>query len=467
MPMGSSLWLDEFGTTWVTSGAFSEIVAKARLFPQSIPYSVLTRLARAVSGSSEVSLRWPSLVAMLAAIAVVFGLGRRLFGRAAGVAAAAVFVMFPQVEFSAADARPYALGVLAASAALLFLVRWLDGGRTGDAVGYLFFAALSVYCQYFFAVALVAHAVYAGRRRTTSAVSLPSMAAVAVALGLLLVPAAALTAEIGKQWTAHAFGTPAGARELVNSLLPMRVLGMLAAAFLVAALVRAVRGFETERLGSRARDALVLLGTAILVPPAALFAASRWTGASLLEGRYVLATVPAWAVLLGALIARSTPAPASNVVLALALALTLAIRGELTRWAIAHGREDWRDAVAALNAVNGDHPVFLAGSFVESSDAALVRDARHEDYLLAPLAYYPTHGRPEVLPLRAGPAAEAEGERRIARALTADRFALIERTSRFPSWTGWLAARLGPLGYSARDVWNSPSLRATVFVRSD
>jgi mannosyltransferase len=466
MPLGSSLWLDEFGTTWITSGPLSEIVEKASLFPQSIPYAALIRLTRTVTGSSEASLRWPSLVAMLGAAWIVLCLGRRLFGRAAGVAAGAIFVTFPQVEFSAGDARPYALGVLTAAAAFLLLVRWLDDGRRKDGVGYVICAALSVYFHDFFATALVAHAVYAWRRRRTFAVSARAIGAAALVLGLLLVPAAALAVELGRRWRTHVFGVPAGALRLLQALLPVRALGLLVPALVMGAIFRAVRGIAREPLDGRERDGFALLGAGVLVPPVTLFAASRWTGASLLEGRYLLAAAPAWAVLLGALVARLRPARAPNVVLALTLALAFVIRGELTRWPIAHGREDWRSAVAALNAVNGDRPVFLSGSFVESSDPGLVRDPRHEEYFLGPLAYYPTRGRPVILPLRARPDGDAEGERRIARALTADGFALIERSSRFASWTSWFTERLAPMGYTARAVWTSPALRASVYVRT-
>jgi mannosyltransferase len=466
MPLTSSLWLDEFGTTWITSGPMAEIVERARLFPQSIPYAALIRVVRSITGSSEPSLRWPSLVAMLGAAVVIGRLGRRLFGAPAGVAAAVIFLLFPQVEFSAGDARPYAFGVLAVAAALLFLVRWLDGGAARDGILYVFCAALSVYFQYLFATSLVAHAVYAGRRRANSSVSPRAMALAAAGLAVLLAPAAGLVVEIGRRWPSHAFGVPPGALNLLTELVPVRVLGLLVPALLLAAVFGAARAISRTRLDGRDRDALALLGTLALFPPLALFAVALRTGTSLLEGRYLLATAAAWAVLLGALVARLRPARAAHVVLTLALALALVTRGELARWKIDHGREDWRSAVAALDAANGNHPVFLAGTFVESGDPSLVRDPLQEDYLLAPLAYYRTRGRSRVLPLRSGPAADVEGERRIARALTGDRLGLIERSSRFPSWGSWLAARLAPLGYSEREVWSTQTLRASVFVRS-
>ena len=463
MPLTSSLWLDEFGTTWITSAPMAELVERARLFPQSIPYAALIRVVRSVTGSSEISLRWPSLLAMLATAGIVGRLGRRLFGSPAGVAAAVVFLLFPQVQFSAGDARPYAFGVLAVAAALLFLVRWLDGGAAQDGVLYALCAASSIYFQYLFATTLVAHAVYAGRRRGNSAVSPRGMALAVAGVVVLLAPAALLVVEIAHRWRAHAFGAAPGALSALNALVPVRVLGLLAPALLLTGIFGGARGFSTTRLDG---DALALLGTLALFPPLALFAASRRTGASLLEGRYLLVTAPAWAALLGVFVARLRPARAANVVLALALALALVTRGEWTRWEIDHGREDWRSAVTALVSANGSHPVFLAGSFVESSDPSVVRDPLHEDYLLAPLAYYPTRGSSRILPLRSGAAADAEGERRIARVLPGDQFGLIERSSRFPSWASGLAARLAPLGYSMREVWSTPTLRASVFVHS-
>jgi len=466
MPLGSSLWLDEFGTTWLASGPVRGIVERARLFPQSIPYGALVEAVTGATGWSEASLRWPSVVAMLASAWLVFRLGEELLDRATGVASAAVFLLLPQVEFSAADARPYAFGVLAATAALRCLVAWLDRGRAKDGAGYVLFAALTVYFQYLFATALVAHAAYAWRRRRSEAVSMAARACGAGALVALLLPAALLVAEIGRGAGAHAFGGAAGPMDLFRALVPTRAIGLLVPAALVAMAFGKVRGLRSGLQVPRDRDTLVLLATGAVAPPLILYVLSRWFGASLLEGRYLLAASPAWSVLLGALLARLRPDGASNVVAALALALALVLRGELTRGPIAHARENWRSAVAALDAANGDHAVFLAGSFVESQDPSIVRDPRHEAYLLAPLSYYRTRGPAEVLPLRAGGAANAEGERRLAPALAAGRFALIERNSRFPSWASWLEARLRPLGYSVREVWRDDALRAVVFVRS-
>ena len=238
MPLWSSLWLDEFGTAWVTSGRWDQLVERARLFPQSLPYAAIVEASRSLFGSSEAALRWPSLLAMLAAAAAVVALGRELFDRRAGRAAGAVFLLFPAVEFAAADARPYAFAVLAAAAATYLLVRWLDRGGVGAGVGYVVTAAAMVYFQYLFAVCLAAHAAYAWRRRRTAAVGPVAMSSAGAAIGLLLLPAAVLVLEIGRSRELHAFGAEPGAGDLLRALAPVRGLALLLPGLVLAGVTR-------------------------------------------------------------------------------------------------------------------------------------------------------------------------------------------------------------------------------------
>lgn len=464
MPLGTSLWLDEFGTAWVTGASLSDLFARARLFPQSLPYAALVWITRAALGSSEIALRLPSLAAMLAAIWCLCRLGRELFDRETGWLAAGVFLLFPQIEFSAGDARPYAFAVLASIGALWLLVRWLDRGRARDAVAYLALAAAAVYFQYLFATMLAAHAAYALRRRGRgSPVSGRQLLAAAAGLCLLLVPAAALVLEIGGRRASHAFGSMPGGRELLLSLVPSRVLGVLAPCLLLCVLLRLAR---VEPMGPRKdrRDALLLLVLSASVPSLLLYAVSRLSGAAVFETRYLMCAVPAQALLLGWLLRAVEPARGRRLVLGGALALVLVLRGELLHRSIPHSREDWRGAVAALNAANGANPVLLSGSFTESRDPDLVKDPAHASYLRAPLDYYPTAAPARVLPLRTGIGAETYAAGLTTASLAGHRFALIERNSRFPSWAPWFAERFPE--FAARDVWSSETLRVRVFERA-
>jgi mannosyltransferase len=464
MPLPSSLWLDEFGTVWVTDGGAGRVLERARLFPQSVPYAALVATVRRGFGSSEVAVRLPSLAAMLAAAFLVLRLGRRSFGSEASWLAVGVFLLFPGIEFAASDARPYAFAVLFAAAALLALSAWFESGRLRDGAAYVLCAAAAISFQYLFAPILAGHAVYVlRRRRRGSPVSDLALAGAAAALAALLVPAAILVREIRAQRRAHSFGVLPDALGLLNALVPFRVLGLLVPASALVLLVLAGRGWRATSETAGARDAVLLLLSAAAAPPLALFAVSHIAGTPVFEGRYLLATAAPWAVLLGGLLAGLKPAGAGRLALAGALVLALVLRGEPGRLAIAHGREDWRGALDAVRSAAPGAPVLLAGSFAESRDLTLVGDPRHQDYLVAPVRTYAPGTMVRALPLEASPAADAEAERLADGILEAPRLVLVERRSRFPSRVEWLDGRLRPRGYAARELWREGPLAVRLY----
>ena len=97
-------------------------------------YYFLPMLAEKITGFSEVSYRFFSVLALAAALAAIGGLATRLIHPGA-----CWFVVFAAMasrgfNYQAADARPYALGTFFLAISLLLLVRWLDSGRWRDAL---------------------------------------------------------------------------------------------------------------------------------------------------------------------------------------------------------------------------------------------------------------------------------------------------------------------------------------------
>src|SRR5208283_744608 len=90
------------------------------------------------------------------------------------------------LNFEAIDARPYALGILVASASLLFLVRWLDRARWADALCFAATAALLWRVQLVFWPFYAVYAIYAGVRlaRQETQVRLRQLLAVFFVVGL-------------------------------------------------------------------------------------------------------------------------------------------------------------------------------------------------------------------------------------------------------------------------------------------
>lgn len=468
MPLPSSLWLDEFGTVWVTDGGLGGVAARARLFPQSLPYAALVAVVRAAAGSSEIVLRLPSLVAMLVALGLVCRLGRLAFGREAGLLGAGVFLLSPQAEFAASDARPYALAVLFSTAALVALGLWLRSGRARDGIAYVLASAAAVYCHYLFAASLAAHAFFVlDRVRRGTPVSRRAIAGAAAGLAVLLLPAAVLVTEIGGRRTSHAFGTMPSGLGLLNGILPVRVLGLLVPAAALCFLLRIARGFRGRPAAADGEPSawFPLLVAAALAPAILLFAASRLLGTPLFEGRYLLASLAPWAALLGGAASRLEPEGAGRTTVAGALALALVLRGEPRNLAIAHGREDWRAALARLAASAPEAPVLLGGSFAEAQDLELVADPGHQDYLVAPVRYYAPAREAVALPLGASEAAVQAAERIAAPALASNRFALVERSSRFPSWSPWLDAAAGRGGLVGREIYRGGPLSVRLYER--
>jgi hypothetical protein len=200
--------------------------------------------------------------------------------------------------------------------------------------------------------------------------------------------------------------------------------------------------------------------------PIALLAGVAWTtGVGVFDSRYVTSVIPAQALLLAWTLRRLEPAGGRRAVLALYLTAVLVGRGLRPEPA----RESWRDAAAAVRSANHGRPVLLGGTYIESKSVARDRSPASLAYLAVPLEYYDAGGTVTLLPLRTDaapdPDAEAYADRVLARAGFADGFALVERQTRFPSWSARLEARARERGLAMREVWRAERMRAWVFER--
>jgi mannosyltransferase len=94
------------------------------------PYYLFMHGWTGLVGDSVFDLRFPSIVAMAAAVAVTGELGRRLFGPVVGVVAGVLLCLLPNTSRYAAEARPYAFACFFATLALLLFHRALDDSQT-------------------------------------------------------------------------------------------------------------------------------------------------------------------------------------------------------------------------------------------------------------------------------------------------------------------------------------------------
>jgi uncharacterized membrane protein len=479
MPLGSSLWLDEIGTYWVTNARFTEIVPRAQLFPQSVPYAAIVWMVRALGGTREIVLRLPSLLAAGLAVWLLYRLGLEFFDRETAFLAISIFVGLPSTAFAAVDARPYAFAVLTTIGALWMLVRWLARGRTIDAGCYVLFATATIYFHYLFATTLVAHAAYAvSRWRRGARVPWTAVVVAAVALALLVVPGAILVVPMARDRAFHSYGRMPGVDSMLEALAPPIVLGALLLSVFVVWSLRpmmrlqpfppaANRGSQDGASGRvvAPEDALWLLSLSVVIPVVLLGVASRATGAPVFHPRYLMCMDPAVALLAAWFLRTIQPTGVRRTVAACYLLIMVMTLGNVTHVGITHTKEDWRAAIQTVRTLTGQRPVLMSGIYIESDNLAWVQDARHLSYMRAPLDVYPTGGSAVILPLRRGPGSEAYVDRLLASTPgLEDRFILIDRSGQY-SWAGWLDERLGPKGYVMRQVGDFPPLRVWMFSR--
>jgi hypothetical protein len=141
-------------------------------------YFLLLRATEAIAGDGEVALRIPSVVASLAAIALLYAVARQRHDAATALAACAVMaVAGPQIEF-AQQARQYVFLVLLSIAIVWALLRVQRSGGTLLAAMALAAAALAGMLTHYLAVAAcVAAGAYAllelrGRSRVAALAAL-------------------------------------------------------------------------------------------------------------------------------------------------------------------------------------------------------------------------------------------------------------------------------------------------------
>lgn len=193
-----SLWYDELFTAEVAPVPLAELVhavlagegttSYLQGVPPSYnaPYYVVAHLWLALTRlpADDLGLRLLSLLAAVAAVAVLTAAVTRLAGHAVGLTAGLLAATNPLVVEYAAEARGYGLALLATTVTVLGLARWLDGGRL---LLYAVGATLAGLAHWF-ALPVVAGLALSGvllRRR--QAVALLGVTALAAAPTLLLV----------------------------------------------------------------------------------------------------------------------------------------------------------------------------------------------------------------------------------------------------------------------------------------
>ena len=388
------LWIDETLAYWQVSGGFAKIWSRSALMPSSFAYLYILWFAKSLFGSSEVALRVPSTLAMLAAAYLLFRTSRELFSREIALIVCILFCVHADVIFAATDARPYAFALLMTNLATLALVRWTARNRMHDAILFSASAAGILYFHYLFGVILPAFAIYylllRGRSIRRDAGQLAASLATFV---LVAAPQATRFVELFRTRQLHTFAGEPRTWFALRTLVPFKLLVVFVASLFIAALFRKVK------LPGRDCSMAVLLCPLFgLVPIAILYGMSWATPMRVFIPRYCLVAVPGAALMWGFLISWLDSRWLRGM-----CCLALVVWTMILYFASPLSRKhemSFKQAHAFVNEnVAQDKATVLACSaFIEANYEPLPADQNSENALVSQFSYYPIDAPVVLLP---------------------------------------------------------------------
>ena len=293
-----AMWNNEYAT-W--HAATLPVTDLARLLRNTdlvhTVYYLFMHVWISIVGDTPLQLRLPSIAAMTVAAGALTLVGRRLVNTPVGLMAGLIFAMIPSVTRYAQEARAYALVTMGAAVATLFLLRaldkptwqrWLPYGLTVAAMGWLHFASLLV---------LAAHATFMLLKLGTDDRRFWQWAGA----GAFAMPAVVPLLAFASKQTASISWIKAD-REAIGAF-PTELFGdwRVGAAVVGLGLLGAALNWRADRASTMA----LLVWSAL--PP--IFVLVTYPFLHLFLARYVLFTLPAWAILAAMAIYHACHAP--------------------------------------------------------------------------------------------------------------------------------------------------------------
>lgn len=445
MPIGSSFWVDEMGSVFVVHhGSGDPSMRDVPQVADSIYYR-LPAIAEKVAGLSEASYRFFSVLAMAGSLWAIYKIAIRLFQPAAGWFVVFACLTSRGFNFEADDARPYALGTVVLSLALLSLVRWLDAGHWRDAILFALLAATLWWVHLVFWPFYLMFLFYAGwRLRSGEHKAAPAQLLLAAALVIAAcVPVALRSLTLLHSAQSHVVVPPPSFNELLQELK----LGIVTGACTCAALL--ARWLHWEEPDQRAGrfvtgSAVVFILTWWLLDPLVLFVFSKATHTSLFVTRYMYLALPGVAFTACLVTSVFVPARLWKPLAALVGVGVLVFAGHWNKLWPPHQNSDWRTGSQTLYRWAGasDVPVVCPSPFVEARPPVWTPQYPVSGFLYSHLAVYPMAGRVYPFPFETSTEATAYARRLTTETLVgAGRFAVYGGDRSVGYWRDWFAAQ--------------------------
>ncbi len=445
MPLWNSFWLDETLTVWAIRDGFGRLFNAVPMMLQPVAFCVLEWLTSRVGGIHEAPLRLPSLAAAIGTLYIYYRIGVEFIDRSAGLSLAALYITLPQVAIEIPNARSYSLALLAESAAVLFLLRWLRGGCMRNGILWITCAVAAGHLhQFFFMVLPLEVGLVLWRvctRRFVRGWQLVVCGTIGVALFAPIIPQLLAMSQQAKilSWVPRPT-----LLDLFKALTPIFTLPLLA----LLAFLEWLEGRRPRWIASQPSDAAVL-GTLLLVAPTVIaFVLTKCSDIQVFNARWLLPTVPAALLLWGWLLHSIEPPFIREMALACGLVVSLVITGGVSAIPDYH-HEDWRTAVRSVPE-SGATLVYCG--LAEARRLDWLQQPERWSYLMSPILAYREIVQPAdafVVPFDFNRAGQEYLKRLItARILQQESVALVTRQYfAGPLWVVWISERLEKAGF--------------------
>ena len=385
-----SLWFDEIDVVVRAQRPLDDVL---RTFVQAgengALYNIFLALWIRVAGISEIGVRFPSAVAGVLAIPVIYLLARRVIDPTAGLLAAGLLAISPYHLWYSQEAKMYAILVLLAATSSLLLVEALERERWLIWAGYVACTSLMFYTHVASVLIFVAQALYvlltwrrwASRRKALlvsgALLTLPYLPIALWALRVVGGEVSTWQPDVGLWDALRILGIKFAANR--SELEIERNAALLYLALALIGLAGLLRLRRPERWW-------LLLASLAVVPVIGLYLVSLRN--SVFSDRYAIVALPAYLALAAAglalLIRNRYLWPLGLVAMVFVAGYAWAPIRDVNRSQAAE-KEDWRSAYAyvAEHAQPGDAIIVHPGYIITTYDYYAQREPRLRQYPVA------------------------------------------------------------------------------------
>lgn len=148
--LDQSLWLDEgINVSFARSLSYHDLALNYSLGDFHPPlYHLILKAWITIFGSSEISIRTPSVIFGIGVVFITYLIAKKLFNNKTGLIAAILVATAPLHIYYSQEARMYMLAAFFASLSLYFFVSLLQKDKLIYWIGFICSSALMLYCDY-------------------------------------------------------------------------------------------------------------------------------------------------------------------------------------------------------------------------------------------------------------------------------------------------------------------------------